>query len=62
MTTMGMTVLDLIRALLGEPMDAQVYIGKGTGPLRAAERIRRPDGVFLVLEPDTSRMRGDIPS
>lgn len=57
-----MTVRDLIRALLDEPMDAQVYIGKGMGPLRAAERVRRPDGVFLVLEPDTGRMRGDMPS
>jgi hypothetical protein len=50
-----MTVRDLIVALLDEPMDAQVYIGKGMGPLRSAEIIRRPDGVCVILEPDTGR-------
>jgi hypothetical protein len=52
-----MTVRDLIVALLDEPMDAQVYIGKGMGPLRSAEIIRHPDGVHVVLEPDTGRPR-----
>lgn len=59
MTAM-MTVRDLIQALLDEPMDAQVYIGKGMGPLRAAERIRRDSGVYLILEPDTGA--GSAPS
>ena len=44
-------------------MDAEVYIGKGMGPLGAAERIRRTGtaaGVYLILEPypDT----GSVPS
>jgi hypothetical protein len=57
----SMTVRELIRALLDEPMDAQVYIGKGMGPLRSAEIVRRDDGVYLILEPDTGRP-GDSPS
>jgi hypothetical protein len=56
-----MTVRELIQALLDEPMDAQIYIGKGMGPLRGAERIQRPDGIYLILEPDTGRT-GDTPS
>ena len=48
-----MTVRDLIHMLLDEPMDAQVWIGKGAGPLRSAEIVGRPDGVYVILEPDT---------
>lgn len=32
-----MTNRDLIKLLLDQPLDAQVYVGKGTGPVEAVE-------------------------
>jgi len=47
-----MTVRDLIRALLEKPMDSQVYIGKGMGPL-ASIKSETTDRIYVVLSPFT---------
>jgi hypothetical protein len=45
-----LTVRELIRQLLDEPMDATVYISKGVGPLgRVHHEVT--DKIYVVLEP-----------
>ncbi len=46
----AMKVRDLIKALLDEPMDADVYIGKGCGPLAEVE-YRVTDRIWVILTP-----------
>lgn len=45
-----MTVLETIRALLDHPMGADVYIGKGMGPLTTVSPDIN-DRIFVVLSP-----------
>lgn len=46
-----MTVSDLIRVLLEHPMDSQVYIGKGMGPLSRVEPYVS-DRIYVILSPE----------
>jgi hypothetical protein len=50
-----MTVRDLIRELLDHPLDSQVYVGKGMGPLRRVDGDvagnTGTDRIFVVLSP-----------
>lgn len=45
-----MTNHELIRLLLEEPMNSQVYIGKGMGPVRVVES-KITDRIYVVLSP-----------
>ena len=51
----SLTVRDLIRQLLDHPMDSQVYVGKGVGPLtRVTSEIggnAGTDRIFVILSP-----------
>jgi hypothetical protein len=46
-----MKVRDLIKALCDYPLDCDVYIGKGCGPL-AQVRSEVTDRIWLLLEPE----------
>jgi len=43
---------DLIKRLLDEPMDADVYIGKGMGPATKVE-TKVTDRIVIILSPDS---------
>jgi hypothetical protein len=57
MTDKPLTVRDLVRELLDHPMDSQVYVGKGMGPLGQVESavgdgvITGTQQVCVVLSP-----------
>lgn len=50
-----MTVLELIKALLDEPMGSEVYVGKGMGPLRGVYSEvagnTGTDKMYVILSP-----------
>ena len=53
-----MSVLELIKYLLEQPLDAAVYIGKGIGPLDLdrTRRFRNQEGAtFVTLAPSKAR-------
>jgi hypothetical protein len=43
-------VIDVIHALLDQPMDATVYIGKGVGPLGDID-YKITDRIYVILSP-----------
>ena len=45
-----MTNRELIRALLNHPLDSQIYIGKGMGPLTRIES-EVTDRIYVILSP-----------
>lgn len=50
-----MTVRELMRVLLDKPMDSEVYVGKGMGPLGRVESRAAgntgTDRLFVILSP-----------
>ena len=58
----NLTVRDLIRELLDHPMDSQVYVGKGMGPLaRVTSEVAGNTGtdrIFVILSPAKGADRG----
>jgi hypothetical protein len=55
MASKPLTVRDLIRELLDHPLDSQVYVGKGMGPLgRVDSEVggnAGTDRIYVILSP-----------
>lgn len=44
-----MTVLELVKILLDQPLDAEAYVGKGMGPAASVAVMTTSDGNRVVV-------------
>ncbi len=46
-----MTVREVIKALLDQPLDCEVYVGKGMGPVQKVAPEISGDRMFVIIGP-----------